>query len=100
MDSQIVRTSRIDKIYNQTACANTRIVYVESGTDEESIEKIIEIGRKMVAAYAMLPPLLATGCHHFVVMNRPDISVLRMQDCRFQDWRSVARSRPCESAHR
>ena len=46
--------------YNQTACANTRIVYVESATDEASIDQIIDLGRRMVAAYATLPPLLST----------------------------------------
>lgn len=46
--------------YNQTACANTRIVYVESGTDEESIEKVIALGRKVVAAFKRLPPVMST----------------------------------------
>ena len=50
----------ISGYYNQTACANTRIVYVESGTDEESLERIIELGRKVVAAYQTLPPVLST----------------------------------------
>lgn len=46
--------------YNQTACANTRLVYVESGTDDSSIGNIVKLGRKMVEAYAGLPPLLST----------------------------------------
>jgi hypothetical protein len=50
----------ITGFYNQTACANTRIVYVESGTDEASLERVIELGRRMVAAYATLPPVIST----------------------------------------
>jgi hypothetical protein len=40
---------------------------VESGTDEASIEKIVAVGRKMVEAYAKLPPLLSTP---FTARNR------------------------------
>jgi hypothetical protein len=46
--------------YNQTACANTRIVYVESDTDDESLERVIELGRKVLAAYKSLPPVIST----------------------------------------
>jgi hypothetical protein len=46
--------------YNQTACANTRIVYVESDTDEESLERVIELGRRMLAAYKGLPEVIST----------------------------------------
>ena len=67
MDEAAVGLATLAGFYNQTACANTRIVYVESGTDEDSIEKVVELGRKMVAAYAMLPPLLSVP---FVERNR------------------------------
>ena len=50
----------ISGYFNQTACANTRIVYVESETDDESLERVIELGRKIVAAYQILPPVLST----------------------------------------
>jgi hypothetical protein len=46
--------------YNQTACANTRIVYVESDTDEASIERLIELGRKITAAFRALPSVIST----------------------------------------
>lgn len=59
MDEAAVGLATLAGFYNQTACANTRIVYVESGTDEDSIEEVIALGRKMVAAYAKLPPLLS-----------------------------------------
>jgi hypothetical protein len=60
VDEAAVGLATMAGFYNQTACANTRIVYVESATDDDSIQKVIELGRKMVAAYATLPPLLST----------------------------------------
>lgn len=50
----------ISGFYNQTACANTRLVYVESGDDDESLDKVIELGRRVVAAYKTLPPVMST----------------------------------------
>lgn len=50
----------ISGFFNQTACSNTRIVYVESGTEDEEIEKVVELGRKMLAAYEQLPPAIST----------------------------------------
>jgi hypothetical protein len=50
----------ISGFYNQTACANTRIVYVESETDEDSLDKVVELGRKIAAAYRTLPPVIST----------------------------------------
>jgi hypothetical protein len=60
MDEAAIGIATLAGFYNQTACANTRIVYVESGTDDDSIEQVIALGRKMVAAFADLPPLLST----------------------------------------
>lgn len=67
MDEAAIGLATLAGFYNQTACANTRLVYVESGTDDAAIEKIISLGRRMVAAYDLLPPLLSTP---FVVPNR------------------------------
>ena len=50
----------ISGYFNQTACANTRIVYVESETDDASLERVIALGRKIIAAYHTLPPVLST----------------------------------------
>ena len=60
MDEAAVGLATIAGFYNQTACANTRIVYVESDTDDDSIDRVIDLGRRMVAAFASLPPLLST----------------------------------------
>ncbi len=50
----------ISGFYNQTACANTRIVYVESDTSDASLEKVIALGKKIVAAFKLLPPVIST----------------------------------------
>jgi hypothetical protein len=50
----------ISGFYNQTACANTRIVYVESETDDESLERLVELGEKIVAAFQTLPSVIST----------------------------------------
>jgi hypothetical protein len=46
---------------NQTACTNTRCVYVESETDEESLEKVIAFGEKIYEAFQKLPPHISTA---------------------------------------
>ena len=60
MEEAAMGIAVIAGFYNQTACANTRIVYVESDTEDESIEKIIALGSKIVAAFKILPPVLST----------------------------------------
>ena len=50
----------ITGFYNQTACANTRIVYVECETDDELLEKLVALGSKVVAAFKTLPPVIST----------------------------------------
>ena len=57
----------ISGFYNQTACANTRVIYVESKLDEESLDRVIELGRKIVAAYKTLPTVISTP---FAVPNK------------------------------
>jgi hypothetical protein len=67
MDEAAIGLATMAGFYNQTACANTRIVYVESATDDDSIARVVELGRKMVDAYAQIPPLLSIP---FVTRNR------------------------------
>jgi hypothetical protein len=45
---------------NQTACVNTRVVYVESETDDESLERVIQFGEEICAAFQKLPLSLST----------------------------------------
>jgi hypothetical protein len=45
---------------NQTACVNTRVVYVESETDDASLDRVIELGEEIYAAFQTLPPFIST----------------------------------------
>ncbi len=67
MDEAAIGLATLAGFYNQTACANTRLVYVESDTDDASLERVAELGRRMVAAYVLLPPLLSVP---FTAPNR------------------------------
>lgn len=60
MDEAAVGLAVVSGLYNQTACSNTRLVYVESETDDESLERLNELGRKIVAAYKTLPSVIST----------------------------------------
>ena len=46
--------------YNQTACANTRLVYVECGTDDASLDRLVALGSKIVEAFKTLPEVMST----------------------------------------
>ena len=37
-----------------------RLVYVESGTDEDSLERLTELGRRIIAGFQTLPAILST----------------------------------------
>jgi hypothetical protein len=60
MDQAAMGIATLAGFFNQTACANTRIVYVESDTEEDSLEKIVQLGRKMIASFEKIPPLIST----------------------------------------
>jgi hypothetical protein len=60
LDEAAVGIAAMVGFYNQSACANTRIVYVESDTDDESIEKLKALGQRIVAAYRTLPDVMST----------------------------------------
>ncbi|MDE2440266.1 MAG: long-chain-fatty-acyl-CoA reductase [Betaproteobacteria bacterium] len=47
-------------LMNQTACVNTRLVYVECGEDEDSLAKVEDLGRRIAAAYGTLPAFFST----------------------------------------
>jgi hypothetical protein len=60
MDEAAMGVAVIAGFYNQTACANTRVVYVESDTDEDSVDRLATFARKVVNAFAALPPVIST----------------------------------------
>ncbi|MBV1687041.1 long-chain-fatty-acyl-CoA reductase [Novosphingobium sp. G106] len=60
MDEAARGIATISGFYNQTACVNSRLVYVECKTDDASLDRLAELGRKVVAEYQNLPPILST----------------------------------------
>ena len=60
MDEAAMGIAVIAGFYNQTACANTRLVYVESETDDASLDRLARLGSKVVAAFKRLPPVIST----------------------------------------
>ena len=45
---------------NQTACVNSRVVYVESETDDESLGRLIALGEEIYQAFQELPARIST----------------------------------------
>lgn len=45
---------------NQSACANTRVVYVESDTDDAALERVVALGENIYQALQDLPEGLST----------------------------------------
>jgi hypothetical protein len=60
MDEAARGIAVISGFYNQTACVNSRLVYVECETDDDSLDRLAELGRKVVAEYQKLPAILST----------------------------------------
>ena len=46
-------------VYNQQACLNARVVYIQSGTDKEGIEKANRFGRLVYEAIQQIPRYLS-----------------------------------------
>jgi hypothetical protein len=60
MEEAAIGLATLSGFYNQSACANTRLIYVESDTDDASLDKVVQLGRKIVAAYQALPERIST----------------------------------------
>lgn len=61
MQEAAVGVAVLSGLFNQTACSNTRLVYVECETDDASLDRLAEFGSKIVAAYQTLPPFISTS---------------------------------------
>ncbi|MEP6870206.1 MAG: acyl-CoA reductase, partial [Novosphingobium sp.] len=60
MDEAATGIAVMAGLMNQTACVNTRMVYVECGDDDESLAKLEDLGRRVVAALKTLPSFFST----------------------------------------
>ncbi|MFW9903674.1 MAG: acyl-CoA reductase [Candidatus Thorarchaeota archaeon] len=66
--------------FNQEACVNSRVIYVESGTDEVGIDKLNELGAYLYYALVNLPSHVSTPAKEFDVDLKSNIDGLRMDD--------------------
>jgi hypothetical protein len=65
---------------NQTACSSTRVVYVESGTDDASITRLIALGEKYYDAVQALPPHLSTAAPRPDRNLEAELEAIEMED--------------------
>jgi Acyl-CoA reductase (LuxC) len=66
--------------FNQEACANARIVYVESGTDEAGIELLRELGRMVFQSMMGLPTELSSPVERFDPEMRDALDSLSLSE--------------------
>jgi hypothetical protein len=80
MDEAATGIAVIAGFYNQTACANTRLVYVESGDDDASLDKLVALGTKIAAAYKTLPPVMSTPAASTNRDLAAEMDAIKMED--------------------
>jgi hypothetical protein len=61
MDAVAVRIAADVGAQNQEACANSRVVYVQSGTDEAGIARLVELGERVYRELLALPERTSTA---------------------------------------
>lgn len=69
---------------NQEGCVSARVVYVESGTDDDGIERANRLGELAFAELQKLPPHLSTPHKAFDQALKAEIDAARLQD---EDYR-------------
>jgi Acyl-CoA reductase (LuxC) len=65
---------------NQTACINTRVVYVESDTDDASLERLIALGEEIYEAFQGLPARISTPAPRPNVELDAELSAIELDD--------------------
>ena len=66
--------------YNQEGCVNARVIYVESGTDDDGLERCGELGRLTFDALTRLPETISTPHKDFSAVLKEEIAAARMLD--------------------
>jgi hypothetical protein len=65
---------------NQTACSASRLVYVMCGTDDETIDKLKQLGRKTYDAMLRLPQVVTTKPKRYDPELKRQVDTLRLSD--------------------
>lgn len=71
-------------VFNQEACVCARVIYVESGTDPEGIEKANRFGQYLYSALINLPPEFSTSPKTFDAELKNEIDAIRLTDDFYQ----------------
>jgi len=66
--------------YNQEACVNSRVIYVQSGTDEAGIGMLNKFGAFLYYSLVNLPDHVSTPAKDFDVNLKSNLDGLRMDD--------------------
>jgi hypothetical protein len=66
--------------FNQTACTNARVIYVMSGTDEDGLAKLNELGSYVYEALMNLPASISTQSKSIDRDLKAHVEALRFQD--------------------
>lgn len=64
---------------NQKACVNARVVYVQSGTDDEGLKRINTFGRYVYEALLQLPDSLSTAPKRYDRALEENVEALRLE---------------------
>jgi hypothetical protein len=68
--------------WNQEACVNSRVIYVQSGTNPEGITNLNILGSYIYYALTHLPPHVSTPPKEFNLDLKADIEGIRIDE----DW--------------
>ncbi|MHA2224627.1 MAG: acyl-CoA reductase [Candidatus Hodarchaeales archaeon] len=66
--------------FNQEACVNSRVIYVQSGTDEQGITNLNQLGAYLYYSLTSLPPHVSTPSKDFDLSLKANIDGLRMDE--------------------
>ena len=66
--------------FNQTGCSNTRVVYVESTTDEEDLDRLERFGHAIHEAFGKLPPGFSTAPKHIDRNLDAELAAVALED--------------------
>ncbi|RJF91857.1 acyl-CoA reductase [Noviherbaspirillum saxi] len=79
---------------NQKGCVCARVIYVQSGTDEEGLEKLNTFGRYVYDAMMALPNVLSTKPKRYDQKLKAEVDALRLDD----EWYKVIGGKDGEGA--
>lgn len=84
LDSVAKRLALDVGVLNQEGCVNARVVYVQSGTDADGLERANELGKRMFAALQSLPDHLSTPHKAFDPELKAELDALAFVEDEFR----------------